>query len=80
MARAQRMVTDGAEIEGLVTLHVVVPARIDLKRVPNVLGARDLPWLGERVTDAGGSPHPYWSDLEFHLRGMSPVVPLVSSR
>ncbi|MFI5261260.1 MAG: hypothetical protein ACHQZR_01745 [Candidatus Limnocylindrales bacterium] len=68
------MVDNAAEIDGLASLHVAVAARIDLERVPVLLGGPDLPWLGERVAEAEGHLRRYHSDLEVHLTGMGPFT------
>lgn len=53
-------------VEYVVALHAEHAAAVDLQRVPDLLGGRQAPWLGERVP---GDDHPiklFLCDLELH--------------
>ena len=63
----------GGEVDELAALYIRHEAPIDLARVPAVLGAADLAWLGEQV-EVEGPLRRYRSDLEVHLRGMAPIA------
>lgn len=48
----------------VVRLEIRIPARIDLGRVPAVVGAPEAPWLGERLPDDERAERRFACDLE----------------
>lgn len=51
----------------MVKLYVAVPARVDLGRVPAVLGSADADWLGQRVSEDASEIRRFSCDLELKV-------------
>ena len=52
------------EIAGVVSLHLSIPARLDLGQVPGALGRQDADWLGQRIPDETSDIRRFSCDLE----------------
>ena len=52
------------EIAGVVSLHLAIPARLDLGRVPGAFGRPDADWLGQRIPDEASGIRRFSCDLE----------------
>jgi hypothetical protein len=57
-----------------VALDISLAARLDLARVPAVLGAADLPWLGERQPTTGDGLRRYLCTLALPAGALGPLV------
>jgi hypothetical protein len=55
------------QIAGAVKLYVAVPARADLRRVPEVFGSDDADWLGQRVREDASDVRRFSCDLELRV-------------
>lgn len=51
-------------LSSVVRLEIRLPARIDLGRVPAVIGSPEAPWLGERLPDDEHGSRRFACDLE----------------
>jgi hypothetical protein len=49
---------------GVVKLRLTLAARVDLERVPAMLGGRDADWLGQRASDDASGLRRFSCDLE----------------
>jgi hypothetical protein len=65
LTRPRRPTSD--QIPGAVKLYVAVPARIDLGRVPDVLGSAGADWLGQRVFEGASQIRRFSCDLELRV-------------
>jgi hypothetical protein len=65
MAKATQATPDPTA--GVVRLRLTLAARIDLERVPAMLGSPDADWLGQRVSDDASEIRRYSCDLELRV-------------
>lgn len=63
-----------ASVELVVRLRLRHAAPIDLERLPDVLGAASLPWLGEEILDARPGQRSFLCDLELRAGGSGPTL------
>ena len=64
----------GGRIDGIARLHLALPVRSDLARIPDLLGSADAAWLGERVEPPLGPTREYACDLELPAGDMGPIL------
>lgn len=57
-----------------VPLDIAIAARPDLRRVPALLGADELPWLGERLPASSDGLRRYLCDLELPAGALGPLT------
>lgn len=69
MSRLEARPAGGAAVMLVAGLHLVHEAVIDHDRVPEVLGAPEARWLGQRAPDQGPSRRSFLCDLELHAGG-----------
>jgi len=64
----------GRPVDGIARLHLALPARPDLARIPELLGSADAAWLGEPVEEASGPSREYACDLDLPAGDMGPIL------
>jgi hypothetical protein len=64
----------GPRVDGIARLHLALPTRPDLARIPVLLGGADAAWLGERVEAASGPSREYACDLDLPAGDMGPLL------
>ena len=61
-------------MDGIARLHLALPARADLSRIPDLLGSAEAAWLGERMEDIPGPTREYACDLDLPAGDMGPIL------
>lgn len=67
MSATKPTLATSGEIAGVVSLHLAIPARLDLGRVPGAFGRPDADWLGQRVPDKASDIRRFSCDLELSV-------------
>ncbi len=63
-----------SRVDGIARLHLALPTRPDLARIPDLLGGAEAAWLGERVEEASGPSREYACDLDLPAGDMGPLL------
>lgn len=64
----------GRRVDGIARLHLALPARPDLTRIPDVFGSAEAAWLGERLPETSGPTREYACDLDLPAGDMGPIL------
>jgi hypothetical protein len=67
MSMAEPTLATPDQTAGIVKLRLTLPARLDLERVPALLGGPDADWLGQRLSEKASELRRYSCDLELRV-------------
>ena len=63
-----------SRVDGIARLHLALPTRPDLARIPDLLGGVEAAWLGERMEEVSGPSREYACDLDLPAGDMGPLL------